>query len=277
MKRLRNITPRQLGIWLGAIAIVVIASGAMISTSHTSITRARLERDLPRTFSNLYVQQAALLGHKGITVKSLEAKAQCDKGGSKVKDSGPGADWICYMSWNDPKNVDETAMPGKFEVNARTNNCYTAGGPSKLIGLITITDKAGNDVPNPVFEFDGCFDPNGSNKPTGVKLEPAKNAPTGPAALAIARASLKPSSTGLLRPALTCSAGQEGCGGTIAAKLLSGKTLGSVTYALAPESTGTVVLTLDPRAFPSGRKLVLVVKPVIGEAPTKPVPLTLGA
>lgn len=32
-------------------------------------------------------------------------------------------------------------------------------GPSKLIGLATITDRQGKDVPKPVFEFDGCFDP----------------------------------------------------------------------------------------------------------------------
>ncbi|GAA3290792.1 hypothetical protein GCM10020218_062250 [Dactylosporangium vinaceum] len=34
-----------------------------------------------------------------------------------------------------------------------------AGGPSKLVGLATITDTHGNDVTNPVFELDGAFDP----------------------------------------------------------------------------------------------------------------------
>jgi len=28
---------------------------------------------------------------------------------------------------------------------------------SKLVGLLTITDKNGKDVSNPAFEFDGCF------------------------------------------------------------------------------------------------------------------------
>jgi hypothetical protein len=39
-----------------------------------------------------------------------------------------------------------------------------------LTGLITITDTHGKDVDNPVFEFDSCFDPNGSNEPTGVTV-----------------------------------------------------------------------------------------------------------
>ncbi len=58
---------------------------------------------------------------------------------------------------------DETGrrQDGKFELQAKSNTCWTAGGPSKLIGLVTITDTTGKDVTNPVFEFDGCFDPRG--------------------------------------------------------------------------------------------------------------------
>ncbi len=171
MKRIRNISFRKLAPWLIGTLVLVVAAGALASTSKSDVTRARLERSLPQVFSNIYVQQAALLGHKGVTVQSMKAKAQCDKGGPNVPDRGPGADWICVMSWHD-KNVDETLMPGKFEINAHSNDCYTAGGPSKLVGLLTITDKNGKDVPNPAFEFDGCFDPHGSNKPTGVDLNP---------------------------------------------------------------------------------------------------------
>ncbi|MDX3075778.1 hypothetical protein [Streptomyces sp. MI02-7b] len=49
---------------------------------------------------------------------------------------------------------------GKFEPQVKADSTYVAGGPSKLIGLATITDKTGKDVPNSVFEFDGAFDPN---------------------------------------------------------------------------------------------------------------------
>jgi hypothetical protein len=150
---------------LVAAAAAVLLAGC----GGSDVTRARLERNLPQTFSNLYVQQAQILGHKGITVASLHARAQCDKGGPKVADRGPGADWICLMKWNDP-NVQLPDGYGKFEVSAHSNDCYTAGGPSKLVGLQTITDTHGNDVNNPVFEFDACFDPHTSNVPTGVSF-----------------------------------------------------------------------------------------------------------
>ena len=160
---------------LRGVAVAALLGVAVLALSAcgggSDVTRARLERSLPQTFANLYVQQAGLLGHKGITVQSLHAQAQCDKGGPKAPDHGPGADWICLMRWNDP-NVPLPDGSGKFELNVHSNDCYTAGGPSKLVGLITITDKNGKDVDNPVFEFDGCFDPHGSNEPTGVNIPP---------------------------------------------------------------------------------------------------------
>ncbi len=48
---------------------------------------------------------------------------------------------------------------GKFELNVHSNDCYTAAGPTKLTGFLTITDAHGKEVTNPAFEFDGCFDP----------------------------------------------------------------------------------------------------------------------
>jgi hypothetical protein len=163
---------------------VVAAAGVVVlglsSCGGSDVTKARLERNLPQTFSNLYIQQAAILGHKNITQQSLHAQAQCDKGGRRIADHGPGADWICLMKWNDP-SVELPDGYGKFEVNAHSNDCYTAGGPSKLVGLQMITDTHGNDVPNPVFEFDSCFDPRASNAPTGVAFPTPTPTPTKPA------------------------------------------------------------------------------------------------
>src|SRR3954454_16384565 len=164
---MRTLSLRRIVAGLVIVLLVGIALALLISTSKSNVTRSRLERSLPQTFANLYVQQAKILGHKGITVKSLHARTQCDKGGPNVADHGPGADWICLMTWNDPY-LDPTLLPGKFEANVHSNDCYTAGGPSKIVGLLTITDKHGNDVPNPVFEFDSCFDPNAATRPTGV-------------------------------------------------------------------------------------------------------------
>ena len=267
MRAVRNMSFRRIAPWLIGTLVLVVAAGALASTSKSDVTRARLERSLPQVFSNIYVQQAALLGHKGVTVASMKAKAQCDKGGPNVADRGPGADWICVMSWHD-KNVDETLMPGKFEINAHSNDCYTAGGPSKLVGLLTITDKNGKDVPNPAFEFDGCFDPHGSNKPTGADLSPKTPAPTTPAAITVASASLRPDNDGLIHPTLTCSPGQEGCGGTITATL-DRQPLPTATYALAPGKNGNIQLQLNPQQAAAGGKLVLSITPIIGDT-TKP-------
>ena len=164
-----------------------------------------------------------------------------------------------------PKRRRDADGHGKFEINAHSNNCYTAGGPSKLVGLLTITDKNGKDVPNPAFEFDGCFNPNGSNKPTGVDLNPRTPAPTTPAALAIAAAALRPDKNGLIHPTLTCSPGQEGCGGTITATL-NGQPLQTATYALAPGNNGDIQFQLSPQQATHGGKLLLTPTPVIGDA-----------
>jgi hypothetical protein len=138
------------------LAAVVPLTVGLAGCGSPTVTSPRLEASLAPTFSNLYVEQAGLLGHAGVTRASVDASAACDKGGPKVADVGPGADWICMIHWRDETGA---AQDGKFELQARSNACWTAAGPSKLIGLLTITDTRGRDVTNPVFEFDGCFDP----------------------------------------------------------------------------------------------------------------------
>lgn len=134
------------------LGVVLVAAGC----GPSDVTRARLEGAIAPTFENLYVQQAQILGHDGVTRSSIGAVAACDRGGPKVADEGPGADWICMIHF-----VDETGtgQDGKFEVQVKSNSCYTASGPTKLLGPAMITDRRGRDVTNPVFEFDGCFDP----------------------------------------------------------------------------------------------------------------------
>ena len=256
---------------LGALLAAAAATLVLTGCGGSDVTRARLERNLPQTFANLYVQQAKLLGHKGITVANMHAKAQCDKGGPKVADRGPGSDWICLMTWQDPTPTPGTQPPGKFAINAHSNDCYTAGGPSKLVGSFTITDTHGNQVDNPVFEFDSCFDPKTPNSPTGVAVATPAATPTvaPPAALGLPSGTLTRARDGSLSPTLTCSVGDAGCGGTLTATL-GGRTLGPVTYAIAPgqqarvEGAGTATGTIK-----------LSVKPTIGTAPATTRTLTL--
>jgi hypothetical protein len=142
-----------------ALAALVLIGAAVALTAFGSpdVTKSRLERSLAPTFANLYVQQAGILGISGVNVTGVAAKADCDKGGPKVPDVGSGSGWVCQVSF-----VDNTghAQQGKFELQVRPDSTYVAGGPSKLIGLATITNKNGVDVTNPVFEFDGALDPN---------------------------------------------------------------------------------------------------------------------
>src|SRR3954470_5169043 len=223
----RGLSRLAVAALLGAAVLALGACGS------TDITRARLERNLPQTFSNLYVQQAKLLAHKGITAANMHAKAQCDKGGPNVPDHGPGADWICMMTWRDT-TLSPDLLPGKFEINAHSNDCYTAGGPSKIVGSFTITDTHGNDVDNPVFEFDSCFNPKTSNAPTGIAVATPAATPTvaPPAALTLPTGSIAPAGDGSISPTLNCSSGDGGCGGTLTAKL-GNRTLAPVTYAIS--------------------------------------------
>ena len=130
---------------IAALAIVVAVGGAVMAGTGggSSVTQPRLERALAAQFANLYSDQATLLGHRGVTPSSLHAKAMCDKGGAVEVNVGPGSNWNCLMGWTDPNVPMPPEGYGKFEVTAHTNGCYTAGGPSKLVGFQTISDTHG--------------------------------------------------------------------------------------------------------------------------------------
>ena len=236
---------RTLLIVLSALVAVLALGSAVVATGGdgSSITRPRLERSLPATFSHLYVQQARMLGRPGITAASLHAKAMCDKAGAKRPDAGPGSDWVCLMSWHDPQNPMPTEGYGKFELNVHSNDCYTAGGPSKLTGFLTLTDKAGKEVTNPLFEFDSCFDPQGDTSPTGQRF---------PSVVGVLGSSVNPDAQGKAGVQLSCGTGAGGCVGTVKVTA-DGTKLGSIPFKLAEETTSTLPI---PTAVPAGAKEV---------------------
>jgi hypothetical protein len=146
---------KHLAAATGTVAALLALTGC---GGTTDVTKARVEAAVAPAFANLYVQQAAILGVPNVTTAGVAAQPTCDRGGPKVADKGPGADWICMIHFTDNAGAPQD---GKFELQVKSNSCYTAAGPSKIVGLAVITDTNGNDVPNPVFEWDGCFDPNG--------------------------------------------------------------------------------------------------------------------
>jgi hypothetical protein len=250
-----------LAILIALVAVAALGS-AVVATGgdSSSVTRARLERSLPTTFANLYVDQAKLEG-RDLTPASLHAKAMCDKAGAQNLDVGPGGDWVCLMSWTDP----EVPMPpegyGKFELNVHSNDCYTAGGPSKLTGFLTMTDTRGREVTNPVFEFDGCFDPNGDNTATGVLF---------PSLLSVASTTVSPDAHGRTGLQVTCGTGSAGCNGSVTATA-GGLDLGTTPFDLEEEASATLAV---PKAVPDGAgEVVFTVRMSTGVGPTGPATL----
>ncbi len=147
---------------VAAASVTVALTAALAGCGSPDITRPRLEGSISPVFANLYVQQQALLGHPGLTAAAVAATATChrgnptgpDNGGPTVADQGAGSDWSCMVAWTDTTGK---AQNGKYDVQARSNGCYMASGPAKLVGPLTIATATGTNVINPVFEFDGCF------------------------------------------------------------------------------------------------------------------------
>ncbi len=257
---------RTILVILAALVAVIALGSAVVATNgdNSTVTRPRLERSLTTTFANVYAEQARIQG-RTVTPASLHAKAMCDKAGAQNKDVGPGGDWNCLMSWTDP----EVPMPpegyGKFELNVHSNDCYTASGPSKLTGFLTMTDAQGDTVTNPAFEFDSCFDPHGDNTPTGVVY---------PSVLAIASTVVTPDAHGNASLQVTCGSGNKGCAGTIAVTVGDTK-LGTIPFKLAEESTQTLPL---PAPVPDGAtEVTFTVHTTTGFGPTSPVTLPVQA
>ena len=252
---------RRIIVTIALVLAALVGAGAVaVAAGHgSSVTRPRLERALAVAFANQYAAQARLLGHHGVTPASLHARAMCDKHGPDVPDVGPGSDWVCLMGWKDPAVPMPPEGYGKFEVTVHNNDCFTAGGPSKLVGYQTITDAGGHQVNNPVYEFDGCFDPSGSNAPTGNSY---------PSVLNVASTVLPVDSAGRVGVQVTCGTGAGGCAGVVAVS--SGTTpLGHVSYRLKEEATATLAV---PATVPaSANQLTFAFAPSTGMAPTSPV------
>lgn len=252
---------RIITIVLAVLVVALALAGTVVARGDaSSVTRARLERSLPVVFAHRYVEQARLTGRE-VTPASLHATAMCDKHGAGVADVGPGGDWVCLMSWTDPDVPMPAEGYGKFELNAHSNDCYTAAGPTKLTGFLTLTDTGGDEVTNPVFEFDGCFDPNGDDEPTGVLF---------PSLLSVTSTAASPDADGRVGVQVTCGTGSEGCSGTVSASA-GGRSLGSTDLRLEEESTATLS---TPRPLPPGSTDVTFrVRLDAGVGPSSPVTL----
>lgn len=213
----------------------------------------------------MYAQQAKLLGHTGVTPASLHARAMCDKGGAVEPDVGTGSNWNCLVSWTDPDNPMPPEGYGKIELNVHGNGCYTASAPSKLVGYATLTDTTGNEVINPVAEFDGCFDPRSDNTPTGVEF---------PSLLSVTTTALRPDARRHISIQATCGTGNGGCHGRVIAT--AGNTeVGTLPVDVDEEQTVNLAFST---AVPAGApEVTFTFHLTRGVGPTKPVTLEMPA
>jgi ABC-2 type transport system permease protein len=153
------------GGWLRSVRIaVVIAVGVAVlaigsNWGPSAVTAAKLEASIKPTFNNLTLLQQHLLGRKVPKGAHLNDFAQCQRRSGSLK--GPGGDWVCTMNMlivlDGPNPFSFT--PVAFDVSVKANGCYKADGPAGFIGQPTMQDAHGHQTVNPLYSFDGCFDP----------------------------------------------------------------------------------------------------------------------
>ena len=138
------------------ITLVAIAMFVAVGQIHQTpdVTLARVEHDMSGNYANQFLLANKIAGHP--LAPPIPTAAKCDKGGPSIPDQGPGRNWICNVHYTDP--TTEKPVSIRYELQVRGEACYIAIDP-KLIEKPSITDATtGATVPNPLAQFDGCFD-----------------------------------------------------------------------------------------------------------------------
>ena len=116
-----------------------------------TVTAGRLDEAVGLSFARLYVLQQDELGHPAAPP---DAVATCSRAGTTAT-TGAGS-WTCIVHFPDPDgHVDPLAL----DVDVQSIGCYTASGPPAVVGGQRLQLPTGRAVTNPLFAFDGCFDP----------------------------------------------------------------------------------------------------------------------
>ena len=151
----RNPVGRSESRALRRVLLLLAAVGVLAGCGTQGVTATTLSASVGPTFRNMYVLQQRLAGNASPYTTSDNAFAHCTRNGKSTKDSrGAGAGWTCLVHWPAPDGHTETLA---YEVSVKPDGCYTAQGPSGLVGQQTLRTPDGRDVTNPLYEFDGCF------------------------------------------------------------------------------------------------------------------------
>jgi ABC-2 type transport system permease protein len=137
-------------VTIGLVAVSTTATG-------TGVTRAKLEQSLATSYAHLYRLQTEQLHRPAVTETELETRAECDKGGDRVVDRGPGNDWRCVVSWRLPGASAEGSAIYQLDVTADGRYVADGDGPKEVNGYFQVRTPYG-DAPNPLWQLDGNID-----------------------------------------------------------------------------------------------------------------------
>lgn len=132
----------------GATLVLTTAVGCS-----SPITATRLEAAFGPTFARLYTLQQQETG-RALPPRGPDGEAHCGRGGAVTGGSGAGDDWTCNVVY---PFGDGHLQPITYDVTVAATGCYTADGPSAVVGRAQLTTTAGVTVVNPLFAIDGCL------------------------------------------------------------------------------------------------------------------------
>ena len=141
----------------GLVAVAVLVVATVTPASGSGVEKAKVEASLATAFAHLYRLQTEQLHRPAVTEADLDTSADCDKGGRRVEDEGPGHDWRCVVSWHLPGTTAVgTAI---YQLDATPDGRYVADGdgPKEVNGYFQVRTPTG-DAPNPLWQVDGSVD-----------------------------------------------------------------------------------------------------------------------
>ncbi|WP_406830541.1 ABC transporter permease [Pedococcus sp. KACC 23699] len=141
------------GLFIATAVAVSTATGA----TGSGVNRPKLEASLATSFSHLYVLQNTELNRPAVAPEQLESTAECDKGGDRVEDTGPGNDWRCVVTWTVPGAAGPANAVYQLDVLPDGRYLADGDGPKEVNGYFLVRTKTG-DSPNPLWQLDGLID-----------------------------------------------------------------------------------------------------------------------
>ncbi|MGO9083388.1 MAG: hypothetical protein ACLQDY_30920 [Streptosporangiaceae bacterium] len=154
----RGVRPARRRAALAAALAVPALALTVSGCGGTGITAPPLSASISRAFANLYVLDQVEQGNPRPAAASLHSRASCQKNGTLTVPQDGSGTWLCEVTYL-------VAGPGypviaKYNVDVQTDGCYAADGdgPATLNGSPTITGPHYQQVNNPLFLIDACFD-----------------------------------------------------------------------------------------------------------------------